>query len=181
MGLMGTEKRIMGDDSMALSAFYKEVRKFEPLSSGEQIRLAVLAKNGDQEAQDKLIRTNQRFIVKITGEFQNSTMSVLDLVDEGNIGLIRSIPKFDETKGIRFLSYAVWWIRQAMFQACYENGDTVRLPVNRINAINKVTKIREVLTQKLQREPTLEEICEHSGLDKGDVFGTLNGNLSLYT
>ena len=173
------EKKGVSDDPAALAAFYKDLRKFEPLSSDEQIALAVRAKDGDQEAQNSLVNSNQRFIVSITKEYQNSTMGVLDLVSEGNIGLIRSIPKFDETKGIKFLSYAVWWIRQAMFQACYENGDTVRLPVNRINAINKVSKVKERLVQTFEREPTLEEIYEHSNIERGDVFGTLDGNLSM--
>ena len=173
------ERKGVSDDPLALAVFYKELRKYEPLSGEEQIELAVKAKGGDMKAQEKLVNSNQRFIVSITKEYQNSTMGVLDLVNEGNIGLIRSIPKFDETKGIRFLSYAVWWIRQAMFQACYENGDTVRLPVNRINAINKVAKVKEKLAQELQREPTLEEIYEHSEIERGDVYGTLDGNLSV--
>lgn len=173
------EKKGMSDDPAVLAAFYKDLRKHEPLSAEEQIELAVKAKGGDMQAQDKLVKSNQRFIVSITKEYQNSTMGVLDLVNEGTIGLIRSIPKFDETKGIRFLSYAVWWIRQAMYQACYEKGDNVRLPVNRINAINKVSKIKEELIQILHREPTLEEIYEYSEIERGDVYGTLDGNLSV--
>ena len=162
-----------------LSAFYKDLRRYEPLSAEDQIDLAVRAKNGDEKAAEKLVLSNQRFILSVTKEFQTTTLSVMDLVNEGSSGLIRSIPKFDETKGIKFLSYAVWWIRQAMFQACYENGETVRLPVNRINAMNKVSKVREKLTQELQREPTLEEIYEHSDIERGDVYGTLDGNVSM--
>lgn len=169
----------MTDDPEVLSAFYKDLRKHDPLSADEQIELAIRAKGGDVKASEKLVLSNQRFILSVTKEFQTTTLSVMDLVNEGSSGLIRSIPKFDETKGIKFLSYAVWWIRQAMFQACYETGETVRLPVNRINAMNKVSKVRDSLTQKLQREPTLEEIYENSDIDKGDVYGTLDGNVSM--
>lgn len=176
---VGFERKGVSDDPIALSAFYKNLRKYDLLNSDEQIKLAVKAREGDKSALDKLVNSNQRFVMSITNEYQNSTMSVLDLVQEGNLGLIKSISKFDESKGNKFLSYAVWWIRQAMFQACYENGETVRLPVNRINAKNRVAKVKEMLSQTLQRDPTLDEIFEYSDIDENDVYGTLDDNFSV--
>lgn len=163
----------------SMNLFFKDVRKKSPLSSEEQTELAKKAKQGDIEARDKLIESNQRFIVSIAKEYQNNNIPLGDLINEGNLGLIKSIEKYDENRDIKFLSYAVWWIRQAMIQMIYEKGETVRLPVNRINALNKFSKVKENLTQKLDREPTFEEVEENSDMSENDVKGTLDMNESV--
>ena len=173
------EKETVNKTSLSMSIFYKDVRKFDPFSGDKQIELAIKARNGDQKSQDDLVKSNQRFLIATAKEYQNLGIPLDDLVNEGNLGLIKAIFRYDETKGVKFLSYAVWWIRQAMLQSIYESGETVRLPVNRINAINKLSKVKDKLVQVLDREPTLEEICEMSDMEEGDVRSTYISNQSV--
>lgn len=147
-------------DSISLKAYFKEVRKYEQIDGKEQIQLAIKAKAGDQIAMKKLIESNLRFVLSIAKEYTYTGMSLEDLIQEGNLGIIKAVDKFDAEKGFKFISYAVWWIRQAILQSAYETGNSVRLPVNRINAINKVSKATDSLTKTLGREPSVKEISE---------------------
>lgn len=169
----------MKESSISMNIFFKDVRKSQPLHSDEQIELATKARDGDKQAETRLIESNQRFIVSIARDYRNLGLEIEDLISEGNIGLIRAIKKYDKNRGVKFLSYAVWWIRQAMLQAIYETSDTVRLPINKINAITKLTKVRELLFQRLNREATFEEICENSDFKKEEVYAIYDGNTSL--
>ena len=147
-------------DSISLKAYFKEVRKYEQISGQEQIELAIKAKGGDQVAMNNLIQSNLRFVLKVAKEYTYTGMPLEDLIQEGNLGIIKAVERFDTEKGYKFISYAVWWIRQSILQAAYENNNSVRLPVNRINIINKVIKATEALTKELGREPSVKEISD---------------------
>lgn len=144
----------------SLSNYLKDIKNFELLDGNSQIELVIKAKSGCDSSKEELIRANLRFVISIAREYQNNPcgLSLNDLINEGNIGLIKSIEKFDETKGVKFISYAVWWIRQAIMQSIYENSNTIKMPINKINSINKINKIKEGLFSSLMREPTAEEI-----------------------
>lgn len=143
--------------------YIKEVKKMEILDGNSQIELAVRAKLGDEKAKESLVKSNLRFVMSIAREYQNNScgLTLNDLINEGNIGLIRSIDKFDETRGVKFISYAVWWIRQSIIQSIYENSNTIKLPINKINDINKINKAKDSLFSKLRRDPTAEEIYRY--------------------
>jgi RNA polymerase primary sigma factor len=147
-------------DSISLRSYYKDLRKLDLVDSKEQTELAVKAKTGDQRAMKRLIESNLRFVLSIAKEYSYTGIPLEDLIQEGNLGIMKAVDRFDESKGFRFISYAVWWIRQSILQAAYETGNSVRLPVNRINAINKVIKATEALSKELNREPSPKEISD---------------------
>jgi RNA polymerase primary sigma factor len=151
----------MQRDSVSLKCYYKEVRRYDQIDGDEQVLLAVRAREGDQRALKELIESNLRFVLSIAKEYTYTGLPLEDLIQEGNLGLIKAVDRFDETRGFRFISYAVWWIRQSILQSAYETGSSVRLPVNRINAINKVIKATEALSKELSREPTIKEISDY--------------------
>lgn len=170
------------DDSVSQKNYFKEIRKFDQLDADKQIELAVAAQNGDDAARDLLIKCNQRFIVSVVKEYKTDGLQFGDLVNEANIGMIRAIDKFDPSKNIKFLSYAVWWIRQAITSSIYDNGETVRLPVNKIAAQNKLNKAREALIQELNREPTLDEMIDKACLTENEIVSSspdVNKSVSL--
>ena len=140
----------------------------------EQTLLAIKAKGGDRESFEKLIECNLKFVVSIAREYLWSKMPLEDLIGEGNIGIIKAVGKYDETKGIKFLSYAVWWIRQSIMQSIYDNGSIVRLPVNRIAINTKINKAKESLYKELNREATEREISKRSGVSLDDVFDSVS-------
>ena len=148
-------------DSISLKCYYKDLRKLDLIDGDEQIKLIIKAKAGDERAMNKLIESNLRFVLSIAKEYTYTGVPLEDLISEGNLGLMRAVDKFDETRGFRFISYAVWWVKQAILQSAYENGNSVRLPVNRINAINKVVRATEALTKELSREPSIKEISDY--------------------
>lgn len=157
-------------DSNSLDQYYKELRKIPLISGDEQIELAIKAKSGDEESLDKLIKSNLRFVYSIAKEYtHNSNIPLEDLINEGNIGLIRAIEKFDPKRQIKFISYAVWWVRQAIVQAIYDNGSIVRMPINRINMKTKLSKASNMLFGELGREPTLEELSCFSGISQCEI------------
>lgn len=169
-------------DSVSLKNYFKEVRKLEMLGAKEQTELAIKAKQGDQEATRKLIESNLRFVLRVAKEYSYTGIPLEDLIQEGNIGIIKAIERFDETKGFNFISYAVWWIRQSIIQSAYDNGNSVRLPVNRINAINKVVRAVETLSKEIGREPTPEEIVEYyKNIDTGESVLTEKDVRNAYT
>ena len=148
-------------DSISLKNYFKEVRKLDLVDSKTQTVLAVQAKAGDQLSMKKLIESNLRFVLSIAREYAYTGIPIEDLIQDGNLGIIKAVEKFDETKEFKFISYAVWWIRQSILQSVYENGNSVRLPVNRINIVNKVAKATEVLLKELNREPSAQEISDY--------------------
>jgi RNA polymerase primary sigma factor len=147
-------------DNTSLKQYFKEVRKHKQVSGDEQIELAIRAKNGDKLALNTLIQCNLRFVVSIAKEYTYTGTPLPDLIQEGSLGIIKAADKFDVEKGYKFISYAVWWIRQSILQSVYESGSTVRLPVNRINAVNKVSKATESLSKVLGRNPTAKEVSD---------------------
>ena len=129
------------------------------ISAEEEVELAKKIKDGDQRALEKLIKANLRFVVSVSKQYQNQGLSLPDLINEGNLGLIKAAQRFDETRGFKFISYAVWWIRQSILQALAEQARIVRLPLNKIGNINKINKTLSTLEQEFEREPTAEEIA----------------------
>jgi RNA polymerase primary sigma factor len=160
-------------ESISLKIYYKDLRKLELVDSEEQTKLAVKAKEGDERAMNKLIESNLRFVLSVAKEYTYTGIPLEDLIQEGNIGIMKAVDKFDETKGYHFISYAVWWIRQTILQTAYETGKSVRLPVNRINIINKVNKAIERLSKELNREPSVREISESIEVSEKDVRSAL--------
>jgi RNA polymerase primary sigma factor len=168
-------------ENFAIKNYYKEVKKTDVLSGDEQIRLAVKAKAGDQDSFDKLVKCNLRFVISIAKEYKASGLPLEDLISEGNIGLMEAVHRFDETKGFRFISYAVWWVRQSITKSINDNKSNVRLPINKINSINKITKVKEKLTQKLERPPSDSEILDNADVSPSDVKSYRNdGNFEFY-
>ena len=168
------------DDS--LSAYLREIGAFALLSRRDEIALARRIHRGDTEAFDLLVCSNLRFVVSVAKKYQNQGVSLSDLIDEGNLGLMRAAHKFDETKGIKFISYAVWWIRQAILQALAEQSRIVRVPLNRAGTLHRIGKRANALRQELGREPTVEEIAEGMDISEEEVAKTVpisQGHLSL--
>jgi len=151
------------DSNRALSKYLEEIGKYNPLSPEEEIELAQRVKRGEQDAIKKLTECNLRFVVSVAKDYQGQGLPLTDLINEGNLGLIKAVERFDETRGFKFISYAVWWIRQSILQALAEHSRIVRLPLNRVGTIGKITKEAEILEQQYERTPSQDEIAE--GLD----------------
>lgn len=170
------------DREGVLDQYLKEISQYPLIDRAEEARLAKLIRAGDAEALDKLVRSNLRFVVSVAKKYQNQGVPLSDLINEGNTGLIRAAHKFDETKGIKFISYAVWWIRQAILQALAEQSRIVRVPLNRAGALHRIGRQSSSLLQELGREPTPQEIAEGLDISKEEVERTLaisNTHLSL--
>lgn len=161
-------------ENKILNSYFKELRKLDDVDGNDQIELVIKAKAGDKEAFKQIVECNLKFVISIAKEYLYSGFPLEDLINEGNYGLIKSIDKFDETRGIRFISYAVWWIRQSILQFIYENGGAVRLPINRINIKNKVNRAKEKLYHDLNREPTIDEISQETSVCTKDVKISVN-------
>jgi RNA polymerase primary sigma factor len=153
-------KQVTNRDTLSLDKYLHEIGKVELLSAEKEVELAKRIKVGDREAFETLIKANLRFVVSVSKQYQNQGLSLPDLINEGNLGLIKAAERFDETRGFKFISYAVWWIRQSILQALAEQARIVRLPLNKIGSINKINKAFNKLEQQFQREPTAEEIAE---------------------
>ena len=153
-------KKINIRANQSLEKYLQEIGEVELLSTEEEIELARLIKNGDTAALEKLTKANLRFVVSVAKQYQNQGLSLGDLINEGNLGLIKAAKRFDETRGFKFISYAVWWIRQSILQALAEQSRVVRLPLNRVGALNKIGKAFSNLEQEFEREPSPEEIAE---------------------
>ncbi|MBU4444803.1 RNA polymerase sigma factor RpoD/SigA [bacterium] len=154
--------------SHILQKYFEEISHEEPLTPEEEIELAVKVRQGDSQALDKLLRANLRFVVSVAKKYQNQGLSLEDLINEGNIGLIKAAQRFDETRGFKFISYAVWWIRQTILQSISEYSRLVRLPLNVVGNLNKISKITSEFEQEYEREPTaqeIEEILEKENID----------------
>ena len=158
----------------SLDQYLREISRYPLIPREEEIRLAKAIRVADAEALDKLVRSNLRFVVSVAKKYQNQGVSLSDLINEGNLGLIRAAHKFDETKGIKFISYAVWWIRQAILQALAEQSRIVRVPLNRAGALHRIGKRSSMLLQELGREPTPTEIAEGMDITLEEVQKTLS-------
>lgn len=162
-------KQVTNRETPSLDKYLHEIGKVELISAEEEVELARRIKNGDEKALDKLIRANLRFVVSVSKQYQNQGLSLPDLINEGNLGLIKAAQRFDETRGFKFISYAVWWIRQSILQALAEQARIVRLPLNKIGSINKINKTFSDLEQKYEREPSLQEIAEVLEMAPDDI------------
>lgn len=152
-------KQVTNRDTLSLDKYLHEIGKVELLSAEKEVELAKRIKKGDRQALETLIKANLRFVVSVSKQYQNQGLSLPDLINEGNLGLIKAAERFDETRGFKFISYAVWWIRQSILQALAEQARIVRLPLNKIGSINKINKAFNKLEQEFQREPTIEEVA----------------------
>ena len=153
-------KQVTNRDTLSLDKYLHEIGKVELLSAEKEVELAKRIKKGDRGALETLIKANLTFVVSVSKQYQNQGLSLPDLINEGNLGLIKAAERFDETRGFKFISYAVWWIRQSILQALAEQARIVRLPLNKIGSINKVNKAFSKLEQEFQREPTVDEVAE---------------------
>lgn len=166
-------KSITNRESASLDKYLQEIGREELITAEEEVVLAKKIKDGDQASLEKLTRANLRFVVSVAKQYQNQGLSLPDLINEGNMGLIKAARRFDETRGFKFISYAVWWIRQCILQALAEQSRVVRLPLNKIGAINKINKTYALLEQQLEREPIAEEISEVIEMSAADIRETL--------
>ncbi|MBD5269537.1 MAG: RNA polymerase sigma factor RpoD/SigA [Muribaculaceae bacterium] len=157
----------------SLDKYLQEIGREERITVAEEVELAQRIQNGDQKALDKLVRANLRFVVSVAKQYQNQGLSLPDLINEGNLGLIRAAQKFDETRGFKFISYAVWWIRQSILQALAEQSRIVRLPLNQVGSLNKITKELAKFEQENERRPSAEELAERLDLPVDKVSDTL--------
>lgn len=167
-------KQITNRESQSLDKYLQEIGKVELLTPDDEVELARRIKEGDQLALEKLTKANLRFVVSVAKQYQNQGLSLGDLINEGNLGLIKAARRFDETRGFKFISYAVWWIRQSILQALAEQSRIVRLPLNRVGALNKIGKAFSKLEQAFEREPSPQEISEIlEGMSETEVQDTL--------
>lgn len=167
-------KSITNRESQSLEKYLQEIGKVELISPEEEVKLATLIKQGDQLALDRLTKANLRFVVSVAKQYQNQGLSLPDLINEGNLGLIKAAQRFDETRGFKFISYAVWWIRQSILQSLAEQSRIVRLPLNKVGLTNRVQKAYSLLEQQFEREPSPEELAEVLEMDIEEVSATLN-------
>src|SRR6202142_832792 len=166
-------KSITNRDSASLDKYLQEIGREELITAEEEVVLAKKIKDGDQSALEKLTRANLRFVVSVAKQYQNQGLSLPDLINEGNLGLIKAAKRFDETRGFKFISYAVWWIRQSILQALAEQSRIVRLPLNRVGALNKIGKAFSSLEQEFEREPSADELAEQLDMSLYEVSDTL--------
>jgi len=157
-------RQITNRENASLELYLHDIAKIPMVSAEEEVELATRIKKGDREALKKLVNANLRFVVSVAKQYQNQGISLPDLINEGNLGLIKAAERFDETRGFKFISYAVWWIRQAILQAIAEQSRIVRLPLNKIGIINRIYNLSSQFEQNNEREPTMEEICEAMNL-----------------
>ena len=169
-------KSITNRESQSLEKYLQEIGKVELISPEEEVRLAGLIKQGDQRALDRLTKANLRFVVSVAKQYQNQGLSLPDLINEGNLGLIKAAQRFDETKGFKFISYAVWWIRQSILQAIAEQARIVRLPLNKVGLTNRIHKAFSQLEQEFEREPSSEELAELLNMELDEVESSLGIN-----
>jgi RNA polymerase primary sigma factor len=166
-------KSITNRESASLDKYLQEIGREELITAEEEVILAKKIKDGDQDALEKLTRANLRFVVSVAKQYQNQGLSLPDLINEGNLGLIKAARRFDETRGFKFISYAVWWIRQSILQALAEQSRIVRLPLNQVGSLNKINKAYSKLEQEFEREPSAEELAELLDLPIDKVSDTM--------
>ena len=162
-------RQITQRSEASINRYFQEISRYPMISTDEEVELSVQIRNGDENALHRLVLANLRFVISVAKQFQNQGLSFPDLINEGNLGLLRAAKKFDETRGFKFISYAVWWIRQSILQAISEHTRVVRLPLNRLSSIHKISKAIPYLEQEFEREPTDDEIAEYLEMPNNDV------------
>jgi len=162
-------KQITQQTDKSISRYFQEINKYPMITPEEEVELSMRIKNGDNDALEKLVVSNLRFVISVAKQYQNKGLSFPDLINEGNLGLVKAATRFDETRGFKFISYAVWWIRQSIVQAISDQTRIVRLPLNRLSSINKIKKAIPYLEQEFEREPTNAEIAEFLDLTNDEV------------
>jgi RNA polymerase primary sigma factor len=166
-------KQITNRESQSLDKYLQEIGKVDLITAEVEVELARRIRQGDEVALEKLTKANLRFVVSVAKQYQNHGLTLGDLINEGNLGLIKAAKRFDEKRGFKFISYAVWWIRQSIMQALAEQSRIVRLPLNRVGSLSKISKTFSDLEQKFQREPTTEEVADEIGVTNEEVVGNL--------
>lgn len=166
-------KSITNRESQSLEKYLQEIAKVEMVNAEDEVKLAIRIRQGDQKALERLTKANLRFVVSVAKQYQNQGLSLPDLINEGNVGLIKAAQRFDETRGFKFISYAVWWIRQSILQALAEQARIVRLPLNKVGLTNKILKAYSQLEQEYEREPSPEELADMLELDTEEIAATL--------
>jgi len=166
-------KSITNRESASLDKYLQEIGREELITAEEEVQLAKKIRDGDQRSLEKLTRANLRFVVSVAKQYQNQGLSLPDLINEGNLGLIKAARRFDETRGFKFISYAVWWIRQSILQALAEQSRIVRLPLNQVGSLNKINKAYSKLEQEFEREPTPEELANLLDLPQDKITDTM--------
>ena len=153
-------KQVTNRETASLDKYLQEIGRVDLITAEQEVELAQRIKQGDQEALEKMVKANLRFVVSVSKQYQNQGLTLPDLINEGNLGLIKAAQRFDETRGFKFISYAVWWIRQSILQALAEQSRIVRLPLNKIGSINKINKAFSQLEQEFERPPSAEELAD---------------------
>jgi len=169
-------RSITNRESASLDKYLQEIGKEELLSADEEVELATRIRKGDQKALERLAKANLRFVVSVAKQYQNQGLSLPDLINEGNLGLIKAAERFDETRGFKFISYAVWWIRQSILQAIAEQSRIIKLPLNQVGAVNKITKMLNKFEQENGRKPSLDEISDEVDLPKDKIDEAMQAN-----
>ncbi len=169
-------KQITNRENRSLEKYLQEIGAVSLITADEEVELAVRIRQGDRQALERLVNANLRFVVSVSKQYQNQGLTLGDLINEGNLGLIKAAQRFDETRGFKFISYAVWWIRQSILQAIAEQARIVRLPLNRVGALSRISKAMADLEQKYEREPTVEELSEVLDLDIESIRDMLKSN-----
>jgi RNA polymerase primary sigma factor len=169
-------KQVTSRETASLDKYLQEIARVDLITADEEVELARKIQAGDQNALDRLTRANLRFVISVAKQYQNQGLTLPDLINEGNVGLIKAASRFDETRGFKFISYAVWWIRQAILQALAEQARIVRLPLNKIGSINKINRAFSELEQKLERPPTADELAELLNCSVDEVRQSLSNN-----
>jgi len=167
-------KSITNRNSQSLDKYLTEISREDMINAEQEVELAKLIKKGDQRALDKLVRANLRFVVSVSKQYQNQGLTLPDLINEGNLGLIKAAQRFDETRGFKFISYAVWWIRQSILQAIAEQSRIVRLPLNQVGSLNKINKVFAQLEQELERPPVADELASALEIPEDKVKDTMS-------
>jgi RNA polymerase primary sigma factor len=166
-------KSITNRESQSVEKYLQEIGRVELITAEEEVELAKRIKKGDHAALEKLVNANLRFVVSVAKQYQNQGLTLNDLINEGNVGLVKAAQKFDETRGFKFISYAVWWIRQSIMQALAEQSRLVRLPLNKVGSLSKIRKALVQLEQEYDREPSIEELATYLNIDPREVEQTL--------
>ncbi|MFA7290346.1 MAG: RNA polymerase sigma factor RpoD/SigA, partial [Melioribacteraceae bacterium] len=173
---MKITKQFTNRESQSLDKYLQEIGKVDLITPEKEIELALKIKNGDHKALEELVKANLRFVVSVAKQYQNQGLSLGDLINEGNLGLIKAAYRFDETRGFKFISYAVWWVRQSILQALAEQSRIVRLPLNRVGALNKIGKAYSNLEQEYEREPNAHELASELNMDVLEVTDALKNS-----
>ena len=170
-------KSITNRDAGTLEKYLQDIAKESLVTPEEEVELAQRIKAGDQQALDRLVKANLRFVVSVAKQYQNQGLTLQDLINEGNVGLIKAAQRFDETRGFKFISYAVWWIRQSILQAVAEQARTIRLPLNQVGAVSKLKKTAAMLEQEYQRKPSIAELAKEMDMPENKVRGLMEMNM----